>query len=91
MVAVFAKDTSASSRGLENYRRFLNISVQAREMLSREEKKRQEHSLSHRKYFKDMDYPACLYKQTKNPNKQTNKPPPNPIKSSKIVSDEYLL
>lgn len=40
LVATFEKDNPISSVVLENYRMILNIAVQAREMLSREEKTR---------------------------------------------------
>lgn len=40
LVATFEKDNPISSVVLENYRMILNISVQARETLSREEKTR---------------------------------------------------
>ena len=38
LVAIFEKDNSVSSRVLENFRMILNLSVQAREILAKEEK-----------------------------------------------------
>lgn len=50
---LLVKNNSISSTLLENYSMIKNVSIQARERLSREERKRQEFLFSYRKHFKD--------------------------------------